>query len=67
MSIDKEEYPYLATWADSIEEADAIHESVFPHTLWVHWNGVSMTPPKFVRYKGETYTYNQFKKEVWEL
>lgn len=65
MSLD--EYPYLATWMDTIEEADKEYEGVFIHDGWVHWNGVSVTPPKFVRYQGKTYTYEEFKKEIWNF
>lgn len=56
---------YLATWHDSIEEADKINE--YGMNGWVHWNGVSMTDPTFVKYNGKIYTYIQFKKEVWKI
>jgi len=56
-------YPYMATYCNSIEEADTINE--YGMSGWIHWNGIAMTPPKFVRFKGITYTYNEFKKEIW--
>ena len=65
MSLD--DYPYLATWCDTIEEADAIHEGVFPPTMWMPWNGIAAIAPTFVRYQGKTYTYEEFKKEVWNF
>ena len=65
--LEKYNYQYVATWCDSIEEADKEYEGVFTHTGWMNWNGVSLIPPKFVRYKGKTYTYEDFKKEVWGI
>ena len=62
-----EDYPYLATWCDSVEEADE-HDRTSPFkTGWHHWNGTAMTWPKFVRYQGKTYTFEEFRKEIWKL
>jgi hypothetical protein len=58
------EYPYLATWAESIEEADKRNE--IGTNGWIHWNGVAMTWPKFVRHQGKTYSFEEFRKEVWK-
>ncbi len=66
--VDLKDYPYRATWCDSSEEADA-HDLVSPiKSGWIHWNGTyGITPPNFVRYQGKTYTFEEFKKEVWKL
>ena len=56
-----DDYPYLATWCDSVEEADDEEYG------WIHWNGIAGVWPNFVRYQGVTYTFEKFKKEVWKL
>jgi hypothetical protein len=66
--VDSKDYPYMATWCSSPKEAD--EHDAFNHIKigWVHWNGIfDFTPPKFVRYQGKTYTFEEFKKEVWKL
>jgi hypothetical protein len=58
------EYPYMATWTDSIEMADRINE--VGSNGWIHWNGIyGITPPVFVRYQDKTYSFEEFKKEIW--
>lgn len=56
-----DDYPYIATWCETVEQADNEDYG------WVHWNGVAMMWPNFVRYKGVTYTFENFKKEIWKL
>lgn len=64
MFVDFNDYPYMCTYCDSIEEADQVNK--YGMTGWHYWNGIAMTWPKFVRYKGKTYTFEEFKKEVWK-
>lgn len=54
------DYPYLATWFDTPQEAEQTNE--YGMNGWIHWNGVSMIPPKFMKLDGKIYTYDEFKK-----
>lgn len=66
MSIDANDYPYMASWFEEDPE-DYDPTDLAQAGVWIHWNGISMTPPKSVRYKGKLYDYDTFKKEVWKI
>ena len=61
-----EMYPYLASWCTDEEEAET--DMSKPNSVWIHWNGIyGGTPPKRVIYQGKKYTFEEFRKEVWNI
>lgn len=53
------EYPYMCTYCDTVEEAN---ESEYG---WIHWNGVAMTKPKWVKHSdGKIYSGEEWYEVI---
>ena len=48
----------MCTYAPTLEEADA------SEYWWIHWNGVAMTPPTFIKDGDQIYTGEQWYSRI---